>query len=575
LSSVRTLRLALVAIAMAGACQWVSVPSGALVQCEPDGKCLTAGYVCQSDNFCHPPGDGGSNTNPDSGVPVDGGNPGVCNATTCANGCCVGTVCVSSPSASLCGAQGATCVTCGATSDSCIAGACACGAKGPCAVTGQTCQTGACACPSGQTLCAAKTACIPSGGCCTVGDCAPPGPCQTVPVECRAGVCAYSNKVNGTACGTGMQCLSGQCTEFLYYPSNFDPGSVGTPSAAINLSCGISTFDSGTGAFLNWCGQPQPVPKVVTLANGQQAIVLPVAGLTVSTGATLQLTGPLPVIFAVFDTATISGTVRASSSTDGGWVGAGSGSPTCQTQQGGPGVGVYDGGPVNNGAGGGGGGFGSGGGTGGVGAANGANGGQGGNQAPTPPLQTLVPLQGGCAGGIGGASDLGPGGSGGAGGGAIQISAAKDLTIGGTITSSGAGGQGGAEHAGGGGGGSGGGVLLEADTLVISGIITANGGGGGGGGGWDAGVGLPGNDGPETTNMNANGGLGGGAPCGNGGPGGCCNGFPQGGAQGWNVTGGGGGGGGSSGFIRLNSTSSCSTGGSTISPNPQTNGHGC
>jgi hypothetical protein len=571
------LRLGAWMAVLAGACQWVSVPSGVLVQCEANGTCVTAGYVCQSDGLCHPPG-----TNGDAAVSADAGGFGVCNASNCPNGCCLGSACISTPTAAACGSGGKVCASCSSTADRCTAGECACGTKAPCSVSGQTCQGGSCACPVGQTLCSTGAACIPSGSCCVANDCPAPGPCQTAPVECRNGSCAYSNVLDATLCGDGgTECWSGQCVEFLYLPSNFNPGLVGTPSGAINLTCGTSTFDSGSGIFGNWCGQPQPVPQVVTLTNGQQVIVLAMAGLTVASGSTLHLTGPLPVILAVFDAATISGTVRGSSSSaDGGWLGPGSGSLACQGSLGSPGAGVSDGGPIDNGAGGGGGGFGSSGGGGGNGGAASSNGGSAGTYAPNPPLPNLVPLQGGCPGGNGGTSDLGPGGTAGAGGGAVQISVARDLTVavGGIITVSGAGAAGGVAHAGGGGGGSGGAILLEANRLGISGTLTANGGGGGGGGGSgaDAGAGSPGDDGSETASTNANGGAGGGPSCaGNGGQGASGANGSQGGGSGCNNTGGGGGGGGGVGYIRLNYSSSCSTGGSTISPGASSNGGGC
>src|SRR5437899_3326432 len=74
------------------------------------------------------------------------------------------------------------------------------------------------------------------------------------------------------------------------------------------------------------------------------------------------------------------------------------------------------------------------------------NGGQHGTSAPGP---TLVPLHGGCQGGQGGPSDVSMATAGGAGGGALQISAAKTLSIYGTIAAAGGGGGGAQKRAGG------------------------------------------------------------------------------------------------------------------------------
>lgn len=77
-------------------------------------------------------------------------------------------------------------------------------------------------------------------------------------------------------------------------------------------------------------------------------------------------------------------------------------------------------------------------------------------------------------------------GVGGAGGGAIQLSSASAIEIGGTVDAGGGGGGGGKTCAtgslnltAGGGGGSGGAIVLQAPTVTITGVVAANGGAGG------------------------------------------------------------------------------------------------
>lgn len=162
-------------------------------------------------------------------------------------------------------------------------------------------------------------------------------------------------------------------------------------------------------------------------------------------------------------------------------------------------------------------------------------GGLGGFEAEDPPASAgglpfgsseLVPLFGGASGG-----GKQGGNEGGAGGGAIQLVAAKSITVGTAGYVSVGGGGGGAN---GGGAGSGGAILIEAPEVTINGVLAANGGGGaifnGGspgqagqpgaaaalGSAATAGTGsagdtIDGGDGSNTGNANASGGGGGGA----------------------------------------------------------------
>ncbi|MFO0597973.1 MAG: hypothetical protein U0228_21910 [Myxococcaceae bacterium] len=93
---------------------------------------------------------------------------------TCASGCCSGSTC-QPPSATSCGVAGSVCQSCGLTGDACTGGQCSCGGGAACAL-GQRCVNGRCACDA--TSCAE--------GCCT-----------------PTGVCLRPNQQNGSQCGVG------------------------------------------------------------------------------------------------------------------------------------------------------------------------------------------------------------------------------------------------------------------------------------------------------------------------------------------------------------------------------------
>ena len=126
----------------------------------------------------------------------------------------------------------------------------------------------------------------------------------------------------------------------------------------------------------------------------------------------------------------------------------------------------------------------------------------------------ISPLRSGCPGAPGEAIGAVPGGMGGAAGGAIQISSATVVSIGGEVYADGLGGRGGmvtpaftggaAVATGGGGGGAGGAILVEAPTITVTqaGRLCAAGGGGGQG----AAPMTPGGDGGSGTCASAPGG---------------------------------------------------------------------
>jgi len=284
---------------------------------------------------------------------------------------------------------------------------------------------------------------------------------------------------------------------FPYAVSNVDPGDytyAGDPS----IDCGPVTFDTDALTPSEWCGVAI-APVVAMQVDGPEVVVVPLAGLTVEDMNTLKFTGSRPVVLLVDGDVVIDGMLDVSA--DATVPGPGGDDPLEDSHDCALGtgeVGETDRGGNNGAGGGGGGGFGQPGAAGSAGRAGG-DGGAGGAAEGT---DSLSPLRAGCAGGRGGngwtsVDDLRWGG---AGGGAIQISAAGDLTVGatGVIDAGGGGGStstGGED--GGGGGGSGGGILLQAVTLAVTGAVVANGGGGAEGMDTDSGNGsaTPGQDG--------------------------------------------------------------------------------
>ncbi|MBI3182513.1 MAG: putative metal-binding motif-containing protein [Myxococcales bacterium] len=348
---------------------------------------------------------------------------------------------------------------------------------------------------------------------------------------------------------------------FPYPVSNFDPTAF-APQLPLSLSC--SAFFDSTTLDGGWCGQQPPKAVPIVQPGGIPAVVLPVRGLTIAVGGSLNLTGSRPVILAVYGDALVRGTINAGAS---GHV-PGPGGSLPDACDGGAGAGSKSTSSVFGG--GGGGGFATEGGDGGLGYPSYLGGARG--TAVGNPI--LAPLRGGCPGGKGGV----PGGLGGAGGGALQLSASGLMRVEGSISARGGGGAGAAGSiGGGGGGGSGGAILLEGARIEIPQMagVTANGGGGGEGDG-DGNPGDPGADGTINGKSAAAGGSENGNKGGNGGSGGTADAPPTSGENGGD-TGGGGGGGGATGRIRLNAFGGgCLLGGlNSFSPSPTGNQAGC
>lgn len=286
-------------------------------------------------------------------------------------------------------------------------------------------------------------------------------------------------------------------TAFPYAPFHLAPQLEPVVGPAVDLACPHAALDTENPSGDSWCSGPAPSRHVVTSGMQGQVLVVTMRELSIAAGTTLQITGSLPVIIAVYGDARIDGAIRASAR--GSIPGPGSPGTACGPSAGG------NADPASSSGGGGGGA-----------AVDGANGGTVMAQGPTimfPPggrqLADIArvattgdpvgapPLRGGCPGGIGGG-----GSSGGGGGGAFQLSAAGTVAISGTISVSGGGGVGGVAQVdgnpagGGGGGGAAGSLWLEASTLQLQTSATLKAvGGAGGGGGTDASTGIAGQDG--------------------------------------------------------------------------------
>ncbi len=284
----------------------------------------------------------------------------------------------------------------------------------------------------------------------------------------------------------------------------------------------------------------------------QGACLVFVESFSVSSGATLQVTGTRPLLIASMGDILIDGTIDVSSYRGVDGLGAGANHATC----------AHESPPEQDlgGAGGAAGGsFAGAGGDGGEGDTN-ENGGADGKADPgiagSAVSEPLV-LRGGCPGGAGadeGGDQVGLGGTGGGSGGAVWLYAAGDVHLpeSGLIRATGAGGNGGQAQSGGGGGGTGGMIVLQGTGVIFAGDLVANGGGGGEGGvrfvGGTVAVGNPGQDGRVAFGA-ADGGSGASDFGGNGGDGSSESELD--GSTGDSGGAGGGGGGGAAGYILL------------------------
>lgn len=372
-------------------------------------------------------------------------------------------------------------------------------------------------------------------------------------------------------CPTGQACIGGFCggtelpdgggsatvdaTPFtcdMWKAKHFNPCTIPPPGGDLALSVGQSgyTLDTASGTLKGKMGVIIPTTTmVVSQALGPDVMLVSVRNFNVAVGASLTINGARPAVFAVWGTATITGTIDASATL--GTPGPGGDSMNdCGSSTGNNGTNIQ---PSQGGGGGG---------MQGAGGKGGNVGANGGTSIGSPSA-----VRGGCAGGLGGSGTTTTAPRG-AGGGAVQITSPSSITVSGTIDAGGGGGSGGRANYGGGAGGGGGGFIgLDAPTVTVTGTLAANGGAGGGGAS-DVADGNNGGD-ARTTTTPASAGTGATTSnvgtCANGGVG--ASGSTLVGSPGATSLCGGGGGGGGAGYILVWSTSA-SLGG-TITPGPR------
>ncbi len=343
--------------------------------------------------------------------------------------------------------------------------------------------------------------------------------CQLCLVASLASGCSFTiNRVSGGGDDTTpIDAARVDVVEFdapaecsMWKPHNFVACSIPAPSGELDLTAGVWTFSTDSGALTDPTNVvTTPANKPITQTDGSTAYLISIASLNVEPGATLLVTGAEPLIVASWDTITVAGTIDVGSS--GVRVGAGSSpQPQCRTTPWSTTAGTtamlgQDEVPTTGGSGGGGGGALDGnGGAGGTGDnPQSAVGGFGGVAISAPAI-----VRGGCSGANSGKA--GPGDTagdpnaisvGGAGGGAIELAARTAVAITGMVLAGGGGGGGCplGSASGGGGGGAGGLLAFDSPGIAFTGAtIAANGGGGGASGGF-AETGNGGQDGQPSA----------------------------------------------------------------------------
>lgn len=303
------------------------------------------------------------------------------------------------------------------------------------------------------------------------GDGPQDGPCTANEALRCEGKVLLSCNAQGTgevqqSCGLRCNATSLSCEDKVApsngYASQLDMATGQTAiSVTANTTVNRGNFNASAGTIT--IGSQSTKATLIAGANGApDVLVISVGSLTVASGATLSLGYPdnpgstppnhRPIAIMSAGDVSIVGTIQM-------YPDGVTASDSCN------GVTTSAAGADNDYPGGGGGGYGT------AGAQGGniftvANGGAGG---PAGGTVTLMPLRGGCRGGSSAAFASAPGD----GGGAIQITSATRIDVGGKIGTPALGGQVS------GGGGAGGGILLEAPIVTLAGGLYANGGAGG------------------------------------------------------------------------------------------------
>lgn len=196
------------------------------VGCAVGRSCLKLSSTSDFGGKCSGTGGGDGGTGGGSG---GSGDTGICNASTCSNGCCNGTSCVVVTNTAKCGQGGAACAPCGA-GNTCVSGVCS-----PCngcvdISTGQ--------CKSGTEM----TACGRTGGFCQS--------CDSLQGQaCNGGVCSGGSSCNATTCPDGC-CDGATCTaKSTYTQFQCGSGMPGTACVSCQTACDTDAGTCSTGSL--------------------------------------------------------------------------------------------------------------------------------------------------------------------------------------------------------------------------------------------------------------------------------------------------------------------------------------
>jgi hypothetical protein len=184
-------------------CAYTNVPDGQTsTGCSTNGKkcckgqCCTSGQICTGAGCCTPDshvcdGKCGTVTN-NCGQQI---NCGTCPAVTCKDAACEENICKYTNKA-----DGSSC----GSGKKCCNGTC-------CTSSSQVCYEHACCTPnSTSTTCNGKCGTV-------VNNCGQSVDCGSCPSEtckdasCQTNICVYTNKADGTSCGSGKKCCAGVC----------------------------------------------------------------------------------------------------------------------------------------------------------------------------------------------------------------------------------------------------------------------------------------------------------------------------------------------------------------------------
>ena len=247
----------------AGACNATSCPNGC---CDGSGVCWASSDATCGTNGATCVACGGAD------VCTAGTCTAGCDATTCQTGCCDGTSCAAGTANAACGVDGAACVAC-AGGQECVSvaggGACVCNAAS-CA-SGCCDANGVCQTASDATCGVGGAACVE----CSAGDSCTAGVCTATCGACTTGCCDGSSCMAGTAtdacgangaacieCPTGQECVSAagggacQCDATSCPTGCCDASGICQPGDA-NTVCGTAGASCADCTNVGYCSSQQ------------------------------------------------------------------------------------------------------------------------------------------------------------------------------------------------------------------------------------------------------------------------------------------------------------------------------